>query len=172
MTVGFFLYKLLGSLVVPPGLFVLAALLLAQDHEVYVIEGRPDVLAHNVETVPRLYARVRQGAAYERSLFLLRRVKALDGSLRTKSGIMLGLGEAVEEVETVLADLAAVRCDLLTLGQYLAPSPFHAPVERYAGPEEFETWRVKAEEMGFRSVAAAPLVRSSYKAPLFLEALA
>ena len=137
-----------------------------------VVAARPDVLAHNVETVPRLYPRVRQGAVYERSLHLLRRAKALDGSLPTKSGLMLGLGETGEEVESALLDLAGARCDLLTVGQYLAPSPFHASVERYVELEEFEAWRVKAKGMGFRSVAAAPLVRSSYKAPLFLATLA
>ncbi|MBI5445082.1 MAG: lipoyl synthase [Deltaproteobacteria bacterium] len=137
-----------------------------------VVTARPDVLAHNIETVPRLYPRVRRGAGYERSLGLLRRSKELDGRLPTKSGLMLGLGETAEEVEATLANLAGARCDLLTLGQYLSPSPLHAPVERYVEPEEFDTWRAKAEAMGFRSVAAAALVRSSYKAPLFFEALA
>lgn len=137
-----------------------------------VVAAHPDVLAHNVETVPRLYPQVRQGASYERSLRLLRRAKALDADIPTKSGVMLGLGETREEVEGVLGDLAGAGCDLLTLGQYLAPSPLHAPVERYVELEEFAQWRVKALRMGFRSVAAAPLVRSSYKAPLFLEALA
>lgn len=136
-----------------------------------LVAARPDVLAHNLETVPRLYPKVRQGADYERSLGLLRRAKELDRRLPTKSGLMLGLGETAEEVEAALTDLAGVRCDLLTLGQYLAPSPFHAPVERYVEPEEFSSWREKAKELGFRSVAAAALVRSSYKAPLFFEAL-
>jgi lipoic acid synthetase len=137
-----------------------------------VVAARPEVLAHNVETVPRLYPQVRQGASYERSLRLLRRAKTLDADIPTKSGVMLGLGETRDEVEAVLRDLAGAGCDLLTLGQYLAPSPLHAPVERYVEPHEFAQWRVKAMGMGFRSVAAAPLVRSSYKAPLFLEALA
>ena len=133
--------------------------------------ARPDVLAHNVETVPRLYPRVRRGADYARSLRILRRAKMLDPTLLTKSGLMLGLGETAEEVEAALTDLAGVRCDLLTLGQYLAPSPLHEPVEHYATQEEFGLWRQMAKELGFRSIAAAPLVRSSYKAPLYLEAL-
>lgn len=137
-----------------------------------VVAARPHVLAHNVEAVPRLYPQVRQGASYERSLRLLRRAKALDADIPTKSGVMLGLGETREEVEAVLRDLAGTGCDLLTLGQYLAPSPLHAPVKRYVEPDEFARWRVKALGMGFRRVAAAPLVRSSYKAPLFLEGLA
>jgi lipoic acid synthetase len=136
-----------------------------------VLAAGPDVLAHNMETVPRLYPQVRRGAGYRRSLALLRRAKEMSPQV-TKSGLMLGLGERADEIEGVLRDLAAAGCDMLTLGQYLAPSLRHAPVARYAEPVEFAAWRQKALRLGFRSVAAGPLVRSSYKAPAFLGELA
>jgi lipoic acid synthetase len=137
-----------------------------------VLEARPDILAHNVETVPRLYPQVRRGADYGRSLALLGRAKGMAPEVVTKSGLMLGLGEQAHEVEAVLADLAGAGCDMLTLGQYLAPSPRHAPVARYVDRKEFAAWRDIALGFGFRSVAAGPLVRSSYKAPVFFGELA
>jgi lipoic acid synthetase len=137
-----------------------------------VLEAGPDILAHNVETVPRLYPRVRQGADYHRSCAMLKRVREVSPQVITKSGLMLGLSEEDGEVEEVLWDLREADCDMLTLGQYLAPSLAHAPVVRYVTPEEFAGWRRKALDMGFRGVAAAPLVRSSYKAPQLLEGLA
>lgn len=136
-----------------------------------VLEARPDILAHNLETVPRLYPQVRQGADYHRSCAMLKKVKESCPELITKSGLMLGLGEETWEVEEVLWDLRGAGCDMLTLGQYLAPSPAHAPVARYVMPEEFAGWRRKALHVGFRGVAAAPLVRSSYKASVLVEDL-
>ncbi|GIW45780.1 MAG: lipoyl synthase [Candidatus Binatia bacterium] len=129
-----------------------------------VLDSPVDVLNHNVETVPRLYRRVRPGARYERSLALLARAKAARPELRTKTGLMLGLGEENDEVVSVWKDLVAAGCDILTLGQYLQPSSSHLPVVRYVPPEEFESLRVQALAMGFRYVEAGPLVRSSYHA--------
>jgi lipoyl synthase len=137
-----------------------------------VLAASPDILAHNVETVPRLYRTVRTGADYQRSLTLLKRAKKLSPQVITKSGLMLGLGESVEEIEAVLNDLADAACDMITLGQYLAPSLAHAPVARYVSRDEFDRWREKALTMGFKSVASGPLVRSSYKAPLFFGEVA
>jgi len=136
-----------------------------------VLEAGPSVLAHNVETVPRLYPEVRRGADYGRSLALLRRAKQVAPQVVTKSGVMLGLGEEAPEVEAVLRGLAAAGCDMLTLGQYLAPSLRHAPVARYVDRKEFAAWRAFALGLGFKSVAAGPLVRSSYKAPVFFGEL-
>lgn len=136
-----------------------------------VLKNPPDILAHNLETVPRLYPRVRRGADYHRSLFLLQQVKEISAGVITKSGLMLGLGEEDREIAEVLKDLREIACDLLTLGQYLAPSLGHAPVARYLTPEEFATWRRKAGDLGFRRVAAGPLVRSSYKAAAFFREL-
>ncbi len=129
-----------------------------------VMEARPDVLNHNVETVPRLYASVRPQAVYQRSIDLLRNAHRLDPSIPTKSGLMLGLGEQPEEVVQVLRDLLDAGCRILTLGQYLQPSSEHLLVERFVMPEEFEEWRKKALQMGFREVASGPFVRSSYHA--------
>jgi lipoic acid synthetase len=129
-----------------------------------VSEARPDVLNHNVETVRRLYPLVRPQADYGRSLALLGRAKRYSPGLPTKSGLMLGLGETVAEVEEVLRDLAEVGCTMLTLGQYLQPTPGHLPVSRFLSPEEFTTWRGKALDMGFSQVASGPFVRSSYHA--------
>ncbi len=136
-----------------------------------ILASRPDILAHNIETVPRLYPRVRKGAGYRRSLTLLEKVKGITASVITKSGLMLGLGEDNLEVEEVLRDLLEVGCDMLTLGQYLAPSIGHAPVARYVSQREFDGWHQKATELGFKSVAAGPLVRSSYKAAKFFGEL-
>ena len=123
---------------------------------------RPDILNHNTETVPRLYRLVRPQARYSWSLELITRAKR--ARLTTKSGLMLGLGESVEEVRTVMADLVEAGCDILTLGQYLQPTPRHLPVVRYYPPEEFEVFKVEGLRMGFGHVEAGPLVRSSYHA--------
>ncbi len=136
-----------------------------------VLEARPHVLNHNVETVPRLYASVRPGAVYRRSIDLLRNAHRLDPSIPTKSGLMLGLGERPEEVREVLSDLLEAGCRILTLGQYLQPSADHLPVERFVPPEEFEEWRKRALEMGFSEVASGPFVRSSYHAQEAYQAL-
>ncbi len=129
-----------------------------------VVEAGPDVLNHNVETVPTLYDAVRPQADYSRSLDLLRRAKELNSDLATKSGLMLGLGERKEQVRGVFRDLLAVGSDYLTLGQYLRPTREHLPVDRYLTPREFEEYRVLGEQMGFKKVFAGPLVRSSYNA--------
>lgn len=129
-----------------------------------VLESGPDVLNHNLETVARLQHHVRPAARYERSLGVLRRAGELAPGIPTKSGLMLGLGEKDGEVETALADLRAAGVTLLTIGQYLRPSPAHLPVARYATPEEFDAWASRARALGFQEVASGPLVRSSYRA--------
>jgi lipoic acid synthetase len=129
-----------------------------------VLEAQPDVLNHNIETVARLYPRVRPQASYDRSLLLIQRAHEYDAALPAKSGLMLGLGEEPAEVEKTLEDLAAAGCRILTLGQYLQPSKNHLPVERFIPPEEFEAWRKKALAIGFSEVASGPFVRSSYHA--------
>ncbi len=123
-----------------------------------------DIYNHNTETVPRLYKRVRPGARYERSLRVLQRAKEVRPNLKTKTGLMLGLGETYEELLVVFGDLRAVDCDILTLGQYLQPSKEQLPVERYIHPDEFAKLRREALTLGFRHVEAGPLVRSSYHA--------
>ncbi|MHC4984324.1 MAG: lipoyl synthase, partial [Planctomycetota bacterium] len=125
------------------------------------------IFNHNVETVPRLYRRIRPQADYKRSLGVLEYAKnhaPAGADLYTKSGLMVGLGEAPDEVARVMRDLRAVGCDMLTIGQYLAPSDSHAPVKRFIEPEEFDAWKTQAQEMGFISVASGPFVRSSYNA--------
>jgi len=129
-----------------------------------VMDSGPDILNHNLETVPRLYPEVRPQAVYSRSLDLLQRAKGMAPAGITKSGLMLGLGEEREEVRRAMADLREVSCDLLTLGQYLRPSGRHHPVVRYVPPEEFEELRVEGEKLGFKAVFSAPLVRSSFHA--------
>jgi lipoic acid synthetase len=129
-----------------------------------VVQAKPDIINHNIETVRRLYSAVRPQADYQQSLTLLQRVKALNPDILTKSGIMLGLGETEAEVLDCMADLRAHDCDLLTVGQYLAPSAEHAPVVEYIHPDQFEAYRKTALKMGFRAVASGPLVRSSYNA--------
>jgi lipoic acid synthetase len=136
-----------------------------------VLRARPDVLNHNIETVPRLYPRVRPQADYRRSLELLRRAGEIAPGTPTKSGLMLGLGERPEEIRQTLLDLRAAGCRILTLGQYLQPSPEHLPVEAYVPPDDFENWRRDALEMGFSEVASAPFVRSSYHAKESFNAL-
>jgi lipoic acid synthetase len=129
-----------------------------------VVASPIDVFNHNTETVPRLYKRARAGAQYERSLAVLRAAKAQRRALLTKTGLMLGIGETIDEVRRVFSDLRETGCDILTLGQYLRPSPGHLPVERYVPPAEFESLREAALALGFRHVEAGPLVRSSYHA--------
>ena len=129
-----------------------------------VIASRPDVFNHNTETVPRLYHRVRRNAEYQRTLNLLKQVKNEAPDMLTKSGLMLGLGETLDELLEVFADLRAVGCDMLTLGQYLQPTPEHLPVERYVPPEEFDEIGTLAKRLGFGMVASGPFVRSSYHA--------
>ena len=136
-----------------------------------VLDARPDVLNHNIETVPRLYATVRPQASYRRSLQLLTRVKEYAPGLPIKSGLMLGLGESSEEVRATLKDLIDAGCRILTLGQYLQPSKAHLPVERFVPPEEFEQWRQVAIEIGFSEVASGPFVRSSYHAKELYQAV-
>ncbi|MDX9708990.1 MAG: lipoyl synthase [Trichloromonas sp.] len=135
-----------------------------------VVAAAPDLLGHNLETVPRLYADVRRGADYRRSLRLLAEARRLAPGLPLKSGLMAGLGETAEELTAVMADLRAAGCSLLTLGQYLAPSRRHHPVQRYLPPEEFAVLREKALSLGFIEVAAGPLVRSSYQAERHFDA--
>jgi lipoic acid synthetase len=129
-----------------------------------VMEAAPDVFNHNTETVPRLYRQVRLGARYERSLDVLAHAKRVAPATPTKSGLMLGLGETTGEVLEVMRDLRARGVDILTVGQYLRPSPKHLPIARYAPPEEFEELRRAGHEMGFAHVESGPLVRSSYHA--------
>src|ERR1700722_5883544 len=129
-----------------------------------VVAARPDVLNHNIETVPRLYHQVRRGAVYQRSLELLRRAKELALATPVKTGMMLGLGETREEVLETLAELAAQGVDILTLGQYLQPTREHLPVVRFVHPDEFAEYKRLGEQMGFRHVESGPLVRSSYHA--------
>ena len=129
-----------------------------------VIDARPDVLNHNIETVPRLYGKVRPGHSYEGSLQVLHEAKKLRPEILTKSGFMLGVGETADEVIATLKDLRERGVDIVTIGQYLQPSSRQLPVERYVTPGEFEEFKSKAEKLGFRHVESGPLVRSSYHA--------
>ncbi len=129
-----------------------------------VVAAAPDIFNHNTETVPRLYGRIRPRAVYERSLGLLREVKRLDPDLVTKSGLMVGLGETTDELLQVFRDMRKHEIDVLTVGQYLRPTPKHAPVERYYEPHEFEELKEAALEVGFEHVESGALVRSSYHA--------
>ncbi len=129
-----------------------------------VIAAEPDVINHNIETVRRLTPEIRSGADYDRSLPLLRRVSESNSGIKSKSGIMLGLGEEKDEIEQAFTDLADVSCQMLTIGQYLAPSDQHHPVEKYYSPDEFSQLREVALGCGIESVVAGPLVRSSYHA--------
>jgi lipoic acid synthetase len=129
-----------------------------------VIEAQPEVFNHNLETVPRLYRVVRGRAEYRRSLDLLERVKTRSPNLVTKAGLMLGIGETISELFDVLADLRTIGCDVLTLGQYLAPTLKHIPVARFVAPEEFDDIAARARLLGFKQVVAGPFVRSSYHA--------
>ncbi|HKF43677.1 MAG TPA: lipoyl synthase [Thermoanaerobaculia bacterium] len=138
-----------------------------------VLAGEPDVLNHNTETVPRLYRRVRPQARYAQSLELLARADARrserDSKMKTKSGLIVGLGETREEVLETLVDLRAARCDIVTIGQYLQPHERRLPIEKYYTPEEFEEFRREGEAMGFARVESGPLVRSSYHAKRAIE---
>lgn len=127
-----------------------------------VIDARPEILNHNIESVPAMYYKVRPQAKYRRSLELLQRCK--DAGLTTKTGMMLGIGEQHDQVDSVIDDLVAIGVDILTLGQYLQPTPKHLPVDRWVHPDEFRYWKVRGEEKGLRHVEAGPLVRSSYHA--------
>lgn len=129
-----------------------------------VVAARPFVMNHNIETVPRLYRRVRPQAVYERSLEVISRAKALAPEMLTKSGFMVGLGETLDETIQVMRDLRAHGCDIVTVGQYLQPTKQHLPVARYWHPDEFEAFRDAGRELGFTHVEAGPLVRSSYHA--------
>ncbi len=129
-----------------------------------VIASQPEVYNHNLETIPRLYRRVRGRADYQRSLDLLDRVKQSAPEMITKSGLMLGLGENLDELFDVFADLRAIGCDILTVGQYLAPTLKHIPVARFVPPAEFDQIAIVARSLGFRQVVAGPYVRSSYHA--------
>ncbi|MEI6970389.1 MAG: lipoyl synthase [bacterium] len=135
-----------------------------------VLAAGPDVLNHNLETVRRLQQQIRSGANYETSLSVLRQAAAWLPAVAVKSGLMVGLGETDEEIHEAMQDLFASGCRLLTIGQYLAPSPQHRPVDRYVEPERFDGYRADALAMGFVAVAAAPLVRSSYEAGHLLAA--
>jgi lipoic acid synthetase len=132
------------------------------DRLAQVFTAAPEVFAHNIETVPRIFRRIRPGFRYERSLQVLK--TARDAGLVTKSNLILGMGEERAEVTTAMADLRAAGCDLLTITQYLRPTPRHHPVERWVKPEEFVELQTEAEEMGFAGVMSGPLVRSSYRA--------
>ena len=134
-----------------------------------VLEERPDVLNHNIETIPRLYPEVRPQADYERSLNLLKRSKESHPHILTKSGFMLGLGETREEVLDLFQDLREAKCDFLTIGQYLQPHTNRLPVVRYVPPEEFEAYRKIGEGMGFKMVSSGPFVRSSFHASQMFE---
>lgn len=129
-----------------------------------ILAARPHVLNHNTETVPRLYRRVRPQGEYQRSLELLRRAREIAPWVYTKSGIMVGMGETNEEVLEVMRDLRAVDCDIITIGQYLQPSAKHLTLHEFVTPEQFESWRIAGEEMGFLQVVSSPLTRSSYHA--------
>jgi lipoic acid synthetase len=129
-----------------------------------VVAAKPDVFNHNIETIPRLYPSIRPGARYFTSLSLLKRVKELDDTIFTKSGLMVGLGETREEISQVMDDLRAADVDFLTLGQYLQPTPKHAAIDRYVSPEEFESYATLARAKGFLMVSSSPLTRSSHHA--------
>lgn len=129
-----------------------------------VLDAGPDILNHNTETVPRLYRTARPGGRYSRTLELLDRARAYAPHIPTKSGLMVGIGEEWDEVVATLADLRSVGCGILTIGQYLSPSPSHLPVTRYYHPDEFESLKATALSMGFGHVESGPLVRSSYHA--------
>ncbi|PPS41546.1 lipoyl synthase [Chroococcidiopsis sp. TS-821] len=129
-----------------------------------ILQAQPEVLNHNTETIPRLYRRVRPQGNYDRTLELLRRSRNLAPWVYTKSGLMVGLGETDEEIRAVMADLRAVDCDILTLGQYLQPSQKHLNVAQFVTPEQFDAWKQFGEKLGFLQVVSSPLTRSSYHA--------
>lgn len=134
-----------------------------------VAASLPDIIAHNIETVPSLYGTVRRGSDYGRSLGVLRALKDISHDITTKSGIMLGMGESEDEVYQVIRDLRSAGCDFLSIGQYLAPSKRHYPVKEYIAPEKFTAYAKKSFESGFLHVESGPYVRSSYMAGKYLE---
>jgi len=150
------------EILIPDFGFSLEALKIAAD-------SKPDIVAHNLETVPSLYKVVRQGADYTRSLGLLRALKEIAPKLKTKSGLMLGLGEKAGEVLAVMQDLCSVQCDYLSIGQYLAPSKRHYSVKDYISLEQFDYYKEKAKDLGFLHIQSAPYVRSSYLAAEYLS---
>lgn len=133
-----------------------------------VAASGPDIIAHNLETVPSLYAQVRQGSNYLRSLKLLALLKEIAPALKTKSGLMLGLGEQAEEILSVMRDLRSARCDYLSIGQYLAPSKQHYPVKDYIAPKQFDDYNDQGRALGFLHIESGPYVRSSYLAAQYL----
>ena len=135
-----------------------------------VLDQKPDILNHNIESVPRLYKQVRPQAKYPRSLKLLR--IAREQGFVTKTGMMLGLGEEEHEIESVIDDLVAIGCEILTLGQYLQPTAQHLPVVRWVHPDEFQNWKFRGESKGIRHVESGPMVRSSYHAEKQVRAAA
>jgi lipoic acid synthetase len=137
-----------------------------------ILNASPEVLNHNIETVPRLYRRVRPQGNYERSLSLLQQAREIQPRVYTKSGLMVGLGETPEEVVAVMQDLRRVDCDILTIGQYLQPSPKHLKVQEFIAPQQFAQWRQVGEKLGFLQVVASPLTRSSYHAEAVQQLMA
>jgi lipoic acid synthetase len=137
-----------------------------------VLDARPDVLNHNTETVPRLYRMARSGGRYSRTLELLDRSRRLAPDIPTKTGLMVGLGEERDELLATFRDLRGVGCDILTIGQYLRPTPAHAPMARYYHPDEFQDLKAAAFALGFGHVESGPLVRSSYHAHETADAFA
>jgi len=136
-----------------------------------VVREKPDVISHNVDTVPRLFQSIRPQASYERSLSLLAGVKELDPDMFTKSGVMVGMGEKYEEVLAVMRDLRAIGCDVFTIGQYARPSKRHIDVSEWIHPRTFDVYRDKAQELGFLHVESGPYVRSSFHAADFLDTI-
>lgn len=136
-----------------------------------VLDAKPEILNHNIETVPSLYAKVRPGASFDRSVELLRRVKAYDPAILSKTGIMVGLGETPAEMTTVMERLVTVGCDIFTIGQYLQPSKEHLPVEAYVTPEQFEAYKEEGLALGLAFVESGPFIRSSYNAARALDAV-
>jgi lipoyl synthase len=128
------------------------------------LSARPDVLNHNIETVPRLFPALRPQGNYLRSLAIIKKVKNIDKSIASKSGLMLGLGETKDEITNTMKDLRRFGCDIITLGQYLQPSPDHAELKKYYTPDEYAELKLEAENLGFKKVFSGPMVRSSYRA--------
>lgn len=136
-----------------------------------VLKAKPEILNHNIETVPSLYEKVRPGADFERSLLLLRRVKEYGSDILSKTGIMVGLGESPNEMTTVMERLVELKCDIFTIGQYLQPSAEHLPVEEFVTPEQFEAYRQEGLSLGLAFVESGPFIRSSYNAARALDAV-
>ena len=161
--------KELRNLEVVKGIEVLIPdFLIDQDSLNLVISSKPDVIGHNLETVPRLYREIRKNSDYCRSLSVLKKTKELNPDIYTKSALMLGMGESESEVIKVLEDLRGVNCDFLSLGQYLPPSTNHYPVKEYISPDKFSFYREQAEKLGFKKVLSSPYVRSSYLADSYI----